>query len=122
MKHLEIFENYKSKLVSSRNQFDLDVVKNAFKKGIKDKTFQCGECVNKSWELSVPRPKDWVDENDTKIGKTLSELLKINVDFDSNVTLFASWESEEDDEQQVLSFSTDSKSDMNKVLLWIKQK
>ena len=122
MKYLKIFENYKSKLVASRNKFDLDIVKNAFKKGIKNKTFQCGECVNKSWGLSIPKPKDWSDENDSRISKTLSELLKISVDFDSNVVDLGSWDAEEEEEQTVISFSTDSKSDMNKVLHWIKSK
>ena len=97
-------------------------VKNIFKKGVKDKTIQYDECVNKSFDISVPRPKDWDDDiSDKEIGRSISDILDIIVGFDSSVVNLGNWDSEED-EQIVLSLDTNSNSDMKKVLKWIKSK
>lgn len=100
----------------------VSIVKDIFKKGFIDKSIQHGECVNGSWDVSVPRPSNWIKVDDNKIGEIISDLLDISVNFDSSVVDLGSWDAEEDEEQTVISISTDSKEDLKTVLKWIKSK
>lgn len=123
LNHIKLFESWKKPFQEAKLNLDLSNIKQIFQKGIKNKTLQYGECVNKSFGISVPRPKDWDEDiNDTNIGELLSNLLDISVSFDSSVVDLGSWDEEEDEEQTVLSFDTDSKSNMQTVLKWIRNK
>lgn len=106
MKHIKIFEDFKSK--------DTNLDTNSIKQMLKKSCLSHGKLVNGSYSASIEVPEEtyYSFEEEQELSRLLSDEIGVSCDFSMALG---------GDNESLIGIDVDSKEDLKKVLKWIEE-